>query len=61
MYQAPRLAAPTGMSARAILSWFLRSMDPSLGPNSPTAVPLFAVWPGAPVCWARGLLPRDVG
>jgi hypothetical protein len=47
--------APPGMPLRAMLSWLLRSMNPAVGPNGPAAIPFFAAWPGAPVCWARGL------
>jgi hypothetical protein len=47
------------MSARAILSWLLLPMNPGLGPNGPTAIPFFAAWPGAPVCWAGGLARRE--
>ena len=43
------------MTPRAIFSWLLRAMNPALGPNGPAAIPFFAAWPGAPVCWTRGV------
>jgi hypothetical protein len=46
------------MSARAILSWVLRSMNPGLGPSGPPPMPFFAAWPGAPLCWGRALDPH---
>lgn len=44
------------MTARAMLSWLLKAMNPGVGQAGVVpGVPFFAAWPGAPVCWARGI------
>jgi hypothetical protein len=43
------------MTARAMLSSLWKAVSPGLSPRAAMPFPFFAAWPGAPVCWARGL------
>jgi hypothetical protein len=45
------------MTVRAMFSRLLRAMTPGTGPSQAIPFPFFAAWPGAPVCWARGVEP----